>query len=282
MNSWWIYEKERFPLFTYSLLIAALVCAGAAVNQWQWQNAAPLVAVFCVVLMMFALLRIADEFKDNAEDCQFRPHRPVPRGLITLAQLKTLGLIFMVLQFGICALLGLDALAMLTVMWLYWALMSKEFFISQWLKHHPISYLLSHMLMMPCIAVFILIALITPHSHGFAQAIFVFTLWCAGLVLEIGRKLKQEHEEERGVDSYSKLWGLKTGTLIWFVLVNLMLSSLFLLIPAVYALVLLVGLSSISWFIVSLIWADKCKGKVLETVSGLLLLCHFVALSTLA
>lgn len=30
------------------------------------------------------MVRIVDEFKDYEEDCEYRPYRPVPRGLITL------------------------------------------------------------------------------------------------------------------------------------------------------------------------------------------------------
>ena len=41
--------------------------------------------------VFFLQLRIADEFKDFAEDSRFRPYRPVPRGLVTLTELGWVG-----------------------------------------------------------------------------------------------------------------------------------------------------------------------------------------------
>jgi len=45
-------------------------------------------AAFATVLLFFLQLRIADEFKDYEEDRRCRPHRPVPRGLVSLGELK--------------------------------------------------------------------------------------------------------------------------------------------------------------------------------------------------
>jgi len=52
-------------------------------------------AGFASSFLMFALLRIADEFKDAGDDARWRPYRPVPRGLVTLRQLAVAGAICM-------------------------------------------------------------------------------------------------------------------------------------------------------------------------------------------
>ena len=47
-----------------------------------------LLIAFVSCLLFFAQLRIADEFKDIDEDTRYRPYRPVPRGLVRLAELR--------------------------------------------------------------------------------------------------------------------------------------------------------------------------------------------------
>jgi 4-hydroxybenzoate polyprenyltransferase len=36
-----------------------------------------------------------------------------------------------------------------------------------------------------------------------------------GIVLEIGRKLRAPEAEEEGVETYTRLWGLKTAAFLW-------------------------------------------------------------------
>ena len=107
MKRWWTYQNERFPLFAHGPLIAAFsACAvsfssllrGALVPGWQM-----FVTAFGVCLLMFLQLRIADEFKDADEDARWRPYRPVPRGLVTLAELRVVAgiLVFLHLADGL-------------------------------------------------------------------------------------------------------------------------------------------------------------------------------------
>jgi len=55
----------------------------AAAPEWPM-----FLTAFGVCLLMFLQLRIADEFKDAAEDARWRPCRPVPRGLVSLKELR--------------------------------------------------------------------------------------------------------------------------------------------------------------------------------------------------
>lgn len=87
---WWVYQRERFPVFAHGALIAAFsasaVCYSALVRGADRVALGSLAVAFGTAFLFFLQLRIADEFKDFAEDARFRPYRPVPRGLVTLRE----------------------------------------------------------------------------------------------------------------------------------------------------------------------------------------------------
>ena len=158
MKRWWIYQKERFPLLAHGPLIFAFsACAvsfsallrGAPAPGWQMVFTA-----FGVCLLMFLQLRIADEFKDAGEDARWRPYRPVPRGLVTLGELRVLFILAAVAQAALVVALDARLLLVLGIAWSYLALMSVEFFCRDWLKRRPVVYLVSHMGIMPLVDFF--------------------------------------------------------------------------------------------------------------------------------
>ena len=61
---------------------------------------------------------------------------------------------------------------------------------------------------------------------------FLFASFFNGLVIEIGRKLRRSENEEEGVPTYSKLWGLKTAVWVWFG--ALIMTALFAIFAAHY------------------------------------------------
>ena len=93
---WMVYQRERFPVVAHGALIAAF-SAGAVCLSAQLRAAhagirvavapASLGGAFVCCLLFFLQLRVADEFKDAADDARWRPYRPVPRGLVTLREL---------------------------------------------------------------------------------------------------------------------------------------------------------------------------------------------------
>ena len=90
MNRWVIYQRERFPLAAHAPLVAAFSASAVCFSSLLRGHAvapspAALVVAFTTSLLFFLQLRIADEFKDCEDDARFRPYRPVPRGLVTLA-----------------------------------------------------------------------------------------------------------------------------------------------------------------------------------------------------
>lgn len=221
MSRWWIYQKERFPLFGHGPLIAAFsACAvafssllrGAPPPGWQMYLTA-----FGVCLPMFLQLRIADEFKDAAEDARWRPYRPVPRGLVTLGELRVVFVLAALLQAGLAVTLDPRLFLVLAIAWTYLGLMSVEFFCRDWLKRRPVVYLLTHMGIMPLVDFFGTACEWLPRSGGMPAGLgaFLAASFCNGIVIEVGRKLRQPADEEAGVETYSRLWGMRGGAIVW-------------------------------------------------------------------
>jgi 4-hydroxybenzoate polyprenyltransferase len=216
---WRIYFRERFPLLLHAPVVAVF-CASTFAYAWAVQGppefppALALGVAFVVVLLMFLQLRIADEFKDFAQDLRFRPYRPVPRGIVTLRSLGRLWVITAAIQAAACALLGTRVLLALVLVWAYSGLMTVEFFAPAWLKAHPIAYMASHMVVVPLIVGFVA-------ACAGQQAIVAPLLWLAAAsylsfcVFEIGRKIRSPADEQEGVETYSALWGAKRAALAW-------------------------------------------------------------------
>ncbi|HYW53809.1 MAG TPA: UbiA family prenyltransferase [Dongiaceae bacterium] len=222
MNRWLTYARERFPLAQNGALIAAFSASAIAFSALvrgaghfpAWYL---LAAGFASSFLTFALLRIADEFKDAGEDARWRPYRPVPRGLVTLRELRIAGAICMGLQLAIALAISVRLVPELLVVWAWFGLMSKEFFAREWLRAHPLAYIGSHMVIVPLIDWYVssfdwLIAGVpAPHALGW----FLAVTFVNGLVVEIGRKIRAPHDEEPGVETYTAMWGRVRATAVW-------------------------------------------------------------------
>jgi 4-hydroxybenzoate polyprenyltransferase len=220
----WIYQRERFPLLSHSILVLALTIgvSGFASAGRGWPTLPRLVAAFVVAMGFFMLLRISDEFKDAEEDAAYRPYRPVPRGLITLGELARVGAVVVVVQFAITLLFGLQLLPYLLAAWLLLYLMSQEFFAGAWLRDRPIPYMLSHMFILPLIDFYLLAAAWQGHgAPPVAFGWFLVATYTNGIVFEIGRKVRAHQDEEVGVETYSALWGIKRATLSWLAAISI-------------------------------------------------------------
>lgn len=232
-NRWWVYQRERFPVFKHGLLIAVFSLSAVCYSSLLRGDASipsPIVAIvaFLTVFVFFLMLRIADEFKDFDEDSRYRPYRAVPRGLVTLRELGVVAAIGGAIQVGLCVWLNVALLVPLFVAWVYLALMCKEFFVGEWLKARPLAYMFSHMLIMPLIVFFAtacdwLVAGETEVPLGMAW--FLAVSFFGGIVIEIGRKIRVPEDEEEGVDTYSRVWGPAAATIAW--LAALALSGVF-------------------------------------------------------
>ncbi len=221
MMRWWTYQNERFPVFQHGLLVIAFSSSAVAFSsilcdtEPSWRA---FFVAFITVFLFFLQLRIADEFKDAEEDAKYRPYRAVPRGLVSLRELAYVFVLAAFIQLAATLWLDTRLLILLFVTWTYIALMSVEFFARNWLKTRPVTYLWTHMIIMPLVDLFATSCLwlpndLSPNKSGLLC--FLIASFFNGIVIEIGRKLRQPQGEEDGVPTYSKLWGLKNASFIW-------------------------------------------------------------------
>lgn len=218
-HRWAEYCRERFPPLRHGVVIAAFVFATLAVAQSTADHPAAIAAVpfalgFALAWLAFLELRILDEFKDACDDARFRPYRPVPRGLVTLPELRAVGIVALVLQLVLAAVAGLAAVAALLATLAWTALMGREFFASAWLRARPVAYLASHAAVVPLIAV-VVAACSTEAPDTVAMAPFLALTYASTVVFEFGRKIRAPPDEQTGVDTYSALWGHRIAAAAW-------------------------------------------------------------------
>jgi len=215
-NRWMTYQRERFPLAQYVPLVAVFsfsaVSYSAALRgrSFAWQA---LAVAFVTSFSMFLLLRIADEFKDAEDDARWRPYRPVPRGLVALPELGRIAIALLAIQL-VASLLYYPGLALLLLaLWVYFGLMSKEFFAPEWLRARPVAYLASHMLIMPLLDLYATACDWLPARGGqhVTLVYFLIASFFNGIVIEVGRKIRCEADEEEGVETYTFLWGRRAA-----------------------------------------------------------------------
>ena len=218
----WMYLRERFPPLENGLLVAAfglsaLYHSALLRDGSDLPGIGPALVAFVLTLLFFFLLRVADEFKDHEKDRQYRPERPVPRGLVSLKELGIAGVGAGVLQLVLATWMDATVLLVLLGAWAYFGLMWVEFFVPDWLDRRPLLYMLSHMVIMPAIALLASAcdwaAVGTTPPKGFAW--FLGASFFGGLVFEIGRKIRAPEGEQAGVETYSKTWGRSRAVGAW-------------------------------------------------------------------
>ena len=327
-----IYLNERFPLGKNSFFVLIFTLSGyiytgllynskiiksilsKEVNRvpllWDkeidkvpmiWYKLLPL---FIIIFMFFFQLRITDEFKDYEEDLKYRSYRPVQRGIISLKALGKIGLATIIIQIILAHVINPKLIYFMLLVWIYMFLMTKEFFIKNWLTERILIYALSHVVIMIFITLVIVkgtgyilqnhfletlyLSLKKYEKNIFIGLIPLFALnYLNGIVLEIGRKTRRADEEEHGVQTYSKLWGRKKAVVVLSLLFVIEYFLVILGLAYTYkeyfffgGLTLLVILVVSIYFMVKFLKKDL-SGKIVETVSGLWIIFSSVSLGLL-
>lgn len=224
IRRFWRYLKERFPLLGHGVLVASFSFSAISYsricrNEKGFIDWHIFLAGIVTTIGLFFLVRVFDEFKDKEEDAEFRKHLPVPRGLVSLKELATAGMVAFVLQVLVNIFFLPDMLLIYAGVFAYLLLMSKEFFVAKWLKQHPFWYVVSHMLIIPLIDVYAsgLDWVLDNKPAPFGLVFFFVVSFMNGVVLEIGRKIKTPENEE--INTYSTKMGAKNATLLWLVMI---------------------------------------------------------------
>jgi 4-hydroxybenzoate polyprenyltransferase len=297
---WIIYQRERFPLVAHGPLIAAFsagaVCYSAQLRARQADapfavRGSSLVVAFVSCLLFFFELRVADEFKDAEDDARWRPYRPVPRGLVTLGELRAAAVAAALAQLALALWLEARLLLPLLATWAYMGLMTREFWAREWLRAHPVTVLWSHMLVLPLIDLYATACDWMPSGPGRAigpgLAWFLVASFFNGMVVELGRKIRAPADEETGVETYSALWGPRRATMAWLALMACALLAATLAARAVDAQSVVAGLLG-GIMLVALATASSMTpspsrgaGKRLELVSGVWTIAMYLGVGVL-
>ncbi len=236
IKKWYTYQKERFPVLMFGIYILSIVIAVFSFgnfNNNETINYTTIVPMFLVAFLQFLMVRIVDEFKDYEEDCKYRSYRPVPRGLITLHELKVLFIICVILQFTITILYGngIISIILLGIMWLYFVIMSEGFFIKSFLDKHILIEVWLDEIMMPIMIAFLLtftpymndnasIFMILPNANvpvymSLSNAKYLLAMsYIVSCIVEVARKIRAKEQEEKGVKTYTAVFGIPKAILL--------------------------------------------------------------------
>lgn len=218
------YLAERFPLVGHGVLIVSYYSSNQFLARALVEPGTPMryelgsLMGAITLLCVFFHLRVFDEHKDYAQDLEHHPERLLQRGVVTLGELRRLGIAAIALELLLASLWSSAALiAVLTVL-AFSLLMLKEFFVADWLRRHFLVYAFTHMLIMPLMAMIPL---------GFAMGVpfwaapgwfwlYAFVGFFVTFNWEISRKIRAPDDERTGLDSYSRIFG--TYGAAWMVL----------------------------------------------------------------
>jgi 4-hydroxybenzoate polyprenyltransferase len=209
------YSRERFPLLGHGVLIVSYYSSNQFLAKALMRPGEPVAYSFhsvlgaLVLFCMFLHLRVFDEHKDFEDDCRFHPDRLLQRGVITLRELRRLGLAAIAFELLVSAWIGTAAFVAALIVLAFSLLMLKEFFVRAWMRRHFLVYAVSHMLIMPLFALFVFSVAtgMPPWTAPGWYWLYAFVGFFVTFNWEISRKIRAPEQEVEGLDSYSKLFG---------------------------------------------------------------------------
>ena len=151
-NRWWVYQRERFPVLVHGPLIAALSFGALSVSsvlrgQARLPEAGSFLVAFASTFLLFLQLRIADEFKDRTRITLPRlpPRPPRPSHFARTGARGRPRSVPAARAGALAARPGAAARACLALP----GPDVEEIFAREYLTTHPITYLSTHMLILP-------------------------------------------------------------------------------------------------------------------------------------
>lgn len=262
--NWW--RQERFPFINVFTAMLIYFTAKIPLQNWttghvslDWQD------FFGVgfVVSHFLLLRVLDEHKDYTEDLVYHPDRIVQRGLVTLRELRTLGVFNFIFQMICVAVLFLYrstpiasdqvlwtplniSLGLLGLIFVWTLLMKYEFFCREYLRKRIMLYSLLHLVVSPMIFLFVVSlqvsGLETVWQYSMVEylatfgvqmsALFVLAL-ASGLIFEMTRKNRTPQEDALGEISFSSVFGRPLTAGLILVSSGVLLIGLFLFLKSI-------------------------------------------------
>lgn len=220
LHSWWIFSRERFPIFVQGPMIFLFVATNYQVSnvyfQQKWNY-----LTFCVLamlgLMFFFRLRCFDELKDYDVDLKVNPERPLARGLLSKQAVKTMIALLVAVESILAAsFFGWQAFLGYLLPLSYSLLMYEEFFIGHWLAPRLTSYAVTHTFVACLLGLglcYITHPFATPIVWQQALGLALYN-WFQFNIFEFARKTFASKEEKPNHDSYTSLFGPTKAVLL--------------------------------------------------------------------
>lgn len=204
LNRWLIYMKKRFPLIPQIILTGGMALIADPVHSWT-----PFAWAFSGLFLFFFLLRAMDEYKDFEKDCIAHPERPLPQGLISRNEMKSLIQFLIMAMFGFSLCLGwmvsLSAGLSYFIVSLYLVAMYHEFNLKRFLSTRPLIYALSHQFIIVSLTAF-LIAVRGDKSILSVETLLISMVLFGGFfAYEICRKL--DPKAHLALKTYPQIYG---------------------------------------------------------------------------
>lgn len=294
IKKWYIYQKERFPVIKFGAYIFTIVFACFCFCNYKIHgilndskiNYFVIIPMFIVAFLQFLMVRIVDEFKDYEEDSKYRPYRPVPRGLITLKELKVLFVICVLLQVGITLYFQPFAIIYLIFVWLFFLLMTKGFFIKDFLDKHILIEAILDEFLMPILVLFLsrFIKFVNPLNSYYSYVkikdilLLLITSYIVSCIVEIARKIRAKSGEEKGVKTYTAIYGITNATLILFIFETLLTTCEIVILGKEYILlILLVYLFIGIMNFLFIVKKTKVLSKVVELIANVYIMIVYLS-----
>ncbi len=214
VRRWQIFMRERFPLASHlpmALLFAVVNMGLAARCAAPGALPSPSRAALGLLLAFGYLFRLRcfDEIKNYATDLAINPRRPLPRGILSVRQVKGMIAALAVGETAIAAGVGWPVVASHLCAIGYSFLMYREFFIGDYLRPRLTAYAVTHTFSSVLLGWSLVSLALHTVAWRLPAAVLLFGLanWMLFNVFEFARKSFAREEEAPGVDSYTTLYG---------------------------------------------------------------------------
>ncbi len=213
MIKWWILIKERFNPWAYFPMIVVFTAVNCLYGS-RFLGCQSLGAnvgwILILMVFFFFRMRLFDEVKDYETDLKVNPGRPLARGLLTVAEVKTACFLLIFLELMIALLFGKVAFLIHALAIGYSLLMYKEFFIGSLLRPHLTTYAVTHTFVSSLLGLSCAVAAVSMEKLEIQWGrlwIFFLMNWCFFNLFEFARKTFALEEEREQVPSYSNTFG---------------------------------------------------------------------------
>ncbi len=219
IQRWRIFIQERFALPEHLLLIAVISQGNAMVAIGVFETSpdpALNALIFMLSVCFYFRLRCFDEIKDYRSDCIFNPHRPLPRNLLTVQQVKAMITGLTLFELIVVSSIGLSEMFSYGIAVGYSFLMYREFFIGRWLSSKLTAYAISHTFvsLLLAYAVFSITGSVSWFELPDSLRLFGLASWALFNVYEFSRKTFSELEERPRVPTYSNSFGISGAVML--------------------------------------------------------------------